>query len=140
MSVQTSPEEHAGLLDRLGSVVTELQQVEMDEMAPAAQLQFVRDLEVLRRRLDHGTDRATGLLDASAAFSLDGHRNARDAVKHLGRLSGGEALGRTQTIRALRLLPVVAEAYTTGRIPTRPHAAHRPRGRQPSGRSAPRGS
>jgi hypothetical protein len=118
MSRDTTGVEQSTLLDRLGSVVAELQQVDMDEIEPAEQLRFVRDLEVVRRKLDHGTDRATGLVDAAAAFGVDGHRNVRDAVKHLGRLSGADALGRTQTVRALRLLPVVAEAYAAGRIPT----------------------
>ena len=105
------------LLERLSSVVGELQEVELETMAPDEQLQFVRTVEVLRRRLEHGSDRATGLLDATAAYSLDGHRNVRNAVKHLGRLTGAEALGRTQTIRALQLLPAVEEAYAAGRIP-----------------------
>lgn len=78
----------------------------------------MRRLESARRRVDHGTDRAVGHLDASAAFSLDGHRNARSAVKHLGRLPGSDALGRIQTVAALRDLPAVEAGYAAGRIPT----------------------
>ncbi|MGK2929288.1 MAG: DUF222 domain-containing protein [Acidimicrobiales bacterium] len=104
-------------LNRLATAVAEVQEVSFDTMAPAEQLRYVRLLEVARRRVEHGADRATGLLDASAAFSVDGHRNVRNAVKHLGRLSGSEALVRTQTIRALQLLPVVEAAYAAGRIP-----------------------
>ena len=105
------------LLERLSSVVGELQEVELSTMAPEEQLQFVRTVEALRRRVEHGSDRVTGLLDATAAFSLDGHRNVRNAVKHIGRLTGAEARGRTQTIRALQVLPGVEEAYAAGRIP-----------------------
>lgn len=108
----------AEVLDRLEAAVAVLQAVELAEMPPAEQLRFVRRLEVLGRRLDAGTDRATALLDATAAFSLDGHRNVGSAVTHLGRLSGAEALGRMQTIRAVRELPVVAAAYEAGRVPT----------------------
>lgn len=104
-------------LERLRSALDDVQHVEFTTMAPTEQLQYVRMLEVARRRLEHGVDRATGLLDASAAFSVDGHRNVRNAVKHLGRLSGSEALGRTQTIRALQLLPEVEAAYAAGLIP-----------------------
>ena len=105
-------------LDALEMAVGLVQAAGLDELSPAAELSVTRRLEVLRRRLDHGTDRAAGHLDASCAFSLDGHRNARCALKHLGRLSGAEAHGRTQTARALRELPAVEAAYGRGEIPT----------------------
>ncbi|WP_436793344.1 HNH endonuclease [Actinospongicola halichondriae] len=88
------------------------------DAAPATELSSVRRLEKVRRRLDHGTDRAAGHLDTSAAFSLDGHRHARSALKHLGRLPGSAALGRVTTARALRDLPAVEAAYARGGIPT----------------------
>ena len=72
----------------------------------------------MRRRLDHGTDLAAGHLDVSAAFSLDGHKTAKGALKAIGRLSGSEAHGRVQTSRALRRLPLVEAAYARGEIPT----------------------
>jgi hypothetical protein len=90
---------------------------DLDQLSAEEELQLVRRLEVLRRRLDAATDRAAGHLDRSAAFSLDGHRSAKGALKAIGRLSGSEAHGRTQTARALRELPVVAAAYEAGEIP-----------------------
>ena len=105
-------------LDALEAAVGMIQAAGLDDMSPEAELLATRRLEVLRRRLDHGTDRAAGHLDASCAFSLDGHRNARCALKHLGRLSGSEAHGRTQTARALRELPAVEAAYARGDVPT----------------------
>jgi hypothetical protein len=38
-------------------------------------------------------------------------------LKAIGRLPGGEALGRVQTARALRVLPLVEAAYRSGEIP-----------------------
>ena len=105
-------------LDALESEISSLQAVDLDVLNPADELATLRRLEVLRRRLDHATDRAAGHLDRSCAFGLDGHRNARSALKHLGRLSGGEAHGRVQTARALRDLPAVEAAYASGAIPT----------------------
>ena len=105
-------------LDALEAAVGLVQDAGLDDLTPEAELLATRRLEVLRRRLDHGTDRAAGHLDASCAFSLDGHRNARCALKHLGRLSGSEAHGRTQTARALRELPAVEAAYARGEVPT----------------------
>lgn len=108
----------AGSLDTLDAAVFMLQRIDLDGLEPEATLQLVRRLEVERRRLDHATDRIAGHLDDSGAFSSDGHRNARSALKHLGRLSGAEAHGRIQSARALRRLPAVDAAYARGSIPT----------------------
>jgi hypothetical protein len=78
----------------------------------------VRELEVLRRRVDAATDRLAGHLDTSGAYGIDGHRNAKAALKHLGRLPGPEAAARVRTARMLRRLPAVAAAYERGEIPT----------------------
>ncbi|HSP02560.1 MAG TPA: DUF222 domain-containing protein [Acidimicrobiales bacterium] len=104
----------AVLEDAVGLV----QAADLGGLSPREELALVRRLEVLRRRLDHGTDVAAGHLDASAAFSLDGHKTAKGALKAIGRLSGSEAHGRVQTSRALRRLPLVEAAYAEGRIPT----------------------
>ncbi len=104
-------------LDALDAAVVLVQTADLDA-APADELAATRRLEAARRRLDHGTVRVVGHLDTSAAFSLDGHRNARCALKHLGRLPGAEALGRLTTARALRDLPAVEAAYALGQIPT----------------------
>ena len=117
-STGVEPPDVTDALDALEAEISSLQRVEFDVLGPAEELASIRRLEVLRRRLDHATDRAAGHLDQSCAFSLDGHRNARSALKHLGRLSGGEAHGRVQTARALRELPAVEAAYASGSIPT----------------------
>lgn len=103
-------------LDALEHAADLLQAAELDA-APADELLAARRLETVLRRIGHGTDRAAGHLDLSCAFSLDGHTNARAALKHLGRLSGRESLGRVQTARALQHLPAVEAAYAAGKIP-----------------------
>lgn len=105
-------------LGALEEAVELVQRAGLDDLSPAEELALVARLEVLRRRLDHGTDRAAGHLDRSAAFSLDGHKTAKGALKAIGRLSGSEAHGRVQTARALRQLPLVEAAYARGEIPT----------------------
>ena len=105
------------LLDDAERVVADLQAVDLDELSAREELDVIRRIEAVRRRLDHATDRATDHLDRSCAFSLDGHRNVRGALKHLGRLSGAEAFGRCQTTRVLRELPYVATAYESGSLP-----------------------
>jgi hypothetical protein len=105
-------------LDALEEAVSRFQEAHLDHLSAREELALAGRLEVLRRRLDAGTDRAAGHLDRSAAFSLDGHKSAKGALKAIGRLSGREAHGRIQTSRALRHLPLVEAAYARGEIPT----------------------
>jgi hypothetical protein len=105
-------------LKALEAAVGMVQAVDLDGLSPKEELALVGRLEKLRRRLDHGTDRTVAHLDASAAFSLDGHKTAKGALKAIGRLSGSEAHGRVQTSRALPRLPLVEAAYGRGEIPT----------------------
>jgi len=105
-------------LKALEVAVGMVQAVDLDGLSPKEELALVGRLEKLRRRLDHGTDRTVGHLDTSAAFSLDGHKTAKGALKAIGRLSGSDAHGRVQTSRALSRLPLVEAAYARGEIPT----------------------
>ncbi|MCO8128767.1 HNH endonuclease [Acidimicrobiia bacterium EGI L10123] len=105
-------------LDMLEVAVGMVQAADLDGLSPKEELALVGRVEKLRRRLDHGTDRTVAHLDASAAFSLDGHKTAKGALKAIGRLSGSEAHGRVQTSRALPRLPLVEAAYARGEIPT----------------------
>lgn len=102
----------------LGEAVERFASVDLDALTAYEQLALVRRVEVLRRRLDAGTDRLSGHVDRTAAFSLDGHRSVKGALKAIGRLSGAEALGRARTARALRQLPLVEAAYVRGAVPT----------------------
>ena len=92
--------------------------VDLDGLSDRELLVAVRDLEVAGRRLDAAKDRLAGHLDRTRAFREDGHRTAKAAVKHLGRLPGAEAHARVLVERKLRRLPKVADAYRRGEIPT----------------------
>lgn len=104
-------------LDALEVAVEQVSCAELDQLSAAEELAVIGRLERLRRRLDAGTDRAAGHLDRAAAFSLDGHKSAKGALKAIGRLSGSEAHGRVQTARVLRRLPLLEAAYERGEIP-----------------------
>ena len=54
----------------LGRAVTALAAVDAAELLPAQQLALLEEIEPLRRRLDHVTDRATGAVDASGAYGI----------------------------------------------------------------------
>jgi hypothetical protein len=106
------------MLGALGTAVDWLQSVDLAELDPRELLALMARVEVVRRKLDAGTDRLVDRCDTTAAYCADGHKSPKPAVKHLGRLSGPEAHGRVQTARQLRRLPAVAAAYGAGQIPT----------------------
>lgn len=118
MSLTAVRSELADSLDALDVAVQQLQSADLDQLSAKEELELVRRLEVIRRRIDAGTDRAAAHLDRSAAFSFDGHKSAKGALKAIGRLSGSEAHGRVQTARALPELPLVSAAYERGELPT----------------------
>lgn len=95
-----------------------LSAVDLDSLPPAQQLALLEELEARRRRLDHVTDCATGAVDASGAYGIDGHRTPKAAVKARCRVSGPEAHGRVRSQRVLRQMPAVAAAQASGTVPT----------------------
>ncbi|HEX9683756.1 MAG TPA: DUF222 domain-containing protein [Acidimicrobiales bacterium] len=110
------PVEHA--VGALTDAVTDLQALDLEGLSAEEAMALTRAVEVVRRRLDAGTDRLAGHLDETAKHLVDGHRTAKAALGHLGRLSGAEAFGRVRTARMLRALPAVAAAYERGELPT----------------------
>ncbi len=85
---------------------------------PRDLLQLVREVEVIARRLDAVRTVLADAVDRSGAHGVDGHRTAKAALVHLGRLSGPEAHRRVRTARALRSLPAVGAAFAAGTVPT----------------------
>ena len=80
-------------------------------------LALVRDLEAVGRRLSAVQIDLAGVVERSGAYGVDGHRTAKAALVHLGRISGAEAHRRVHTARAMRMLPQVAASFSAGRIP-----------------------
>ncbi|QGG96602.1 HNH endonuclease [Actinomarinicola tropica] len=105
-------------LSALARAVDLLGAVDLDALDARSEMALVRDVEVLRRRLDAVTDRMAGHLDESQAFAVDGLASAGVAVRHLGRLPHGEARARVQCARVLRDLPALAAAHAAGEVPT----------------------
>ncbi len=105
-------------VDALEQAVASFLSADLGQLSAAEELRLVGRLEKVRRRLDAGTDRSVGHLDRSGAFSLDGYKSAKGALKGIGRITGREAHGRVRTARALCDVPLVAAAYERGEIPT----------------------
>ncbi|HSL57205.1 MAG TPA: DUF222 domain-containing protein, partial [Acidimicrobiales bacterium] len=100
------------------AAVVAYQSLDLEVMDAPEVWAVVRRAEVVRRQMDHGTDRLAGHVDRTGAYGVDGHRNAKAALVHLGRLPGPEATQRLSRARALRWLPCVADAYRRGAVPT----------------------
>jgi hypothetical protein len=107
-----------GVVGALTDAVGDLQALDLDALSAGEAMGLCRAVEVVRRRLDAGTDRLAGHLDDTAKHVVDGHRTAKAALAHLGRLSSAEAFARVRTARMLNLLPEVAAAYERGELPT----------------------
>jgi len=113
-AIRPQLEEVAGLDAGVAALAAlDLELLEAEEM-----LGLVGGVDVLARRLDAFQVRLAGALDRSGAYTVDGHRSARAALRHLGRLGGPEAARRVRTARALRNLPEVGSAFDAGRVPT----------------------
>lgn len=105
------------LLDELIGVVAGLQAHDLGRLTAKESLALVRTVEVAQRRLEHVATRLAGHLDATGAYGVDGHRSAKAALVHIGRLPGAEAHARVQTARALRSLPGVEAVFAEGEAP-----------------------
>ncbi|HSL58497.1 MAG TPA: DUF222 domain-containing protein, partial [Acidimicrobiales bacterium] len=106
------------VLADLAAAVVAYQNLDLEVLDAPEVLAVVREAEVVRRQMDHGTDRLAGHVDRTGAYGVDGHRNAKSALVHLGRLPGPEATQRLSRARAMRWLPCVADAYRRGTVPT----------------------
>ncbi|HUW00979.1 MAG TPA: DUF222 domain-containing protein [Acidimicrobiales bacterium] len=105
-------------LERMAAGVEALAAVDARELQAKTLVAMVREVEVLRRRLDAATTGLADAVDRTAAYRIDGHASATSCLKHLGRLAGGEAAGRVKGAAALRRLPLVTKSFGEGRIPS----------------------
>ncbi|MEM7141521.1 MAG: DUF222 domain-containing protein [Actinomycetota bacterium] len=84
-----------------------------DEAAAA-----VARLERERRRIDAEQVALLDRIDRSGAYLSDGHFSARVMMRLHAHLSGPEASQRDRVMRALRDLPMIADAYADGMLGT----------------------
>jgi hypothetical protein len=72
----------------------------------------------LRDRLDAAISEALGAFDDAAQWALDSCHSLTDWLRSKGRCSGGEAARAAATARRCRRLPVTAEAWRSGGLPS----------------------
>lgn len=77
---------------------------------------LIDEVEAVARRVRSVQVTLVDEIDRSGAHRVDGHASAKVMVRHVARLSNAEACRRASSAKALRDLPVVAEAFAAGRI------------------------
>ncbi len=76
----------------------------------------IETLEIEARRIAARQADLLTDLDRSGLWAHDGHASAKVMIRHIGRLSSATASSRERISRAMRDLPIVAEAFRAGRI------------------------
>jgi hypothetical protein len=76
----------------------------------------VRAVEVCERRFRSLTLGVQDSIDRRGLHKADGHASAKVMVRHVARLSDGEAARRALAVRMLRAMPAVAAAFAAGAI------------------------
>lgn len=76
----------------------------------------VATTEVLARRFAAAQVDVLDAVDRTQAYRRDGHFNAKNMVRHEGRLAGARASGRQKSMRMMRDLSDVRDAFWEGRI------------------------
>jgi hypothetical protein len=77
---------------------------------------IIESLEVVGRRVGAAQVDAMEALDKSQQYLIDGHTSAKVMVRHVGRLSAGEAAARDRCAQAGRDLPGLADAHRAGEV------------------------
>jgi hypothetical protein len=77
-------------------------------------LECIREIEKARRRADFAAD----AVDDHGFYGPDGHANAKVMVRHVGRLSHGEAADRARSMKVCRAMPTLAAKARSGELPT----------------------
>ena len=104
----------------LGAVDGRVERVdaELSERNDSEIIDLVAELEVLGRQVAALQLAVMDQIDDRRLYADDGHASAKVMVRHLGRLSAGEAAGREKARKALHMLAAVKEAYAEGSIGT----------------------
>jgi hypothetical protein len=79
---------------------------------------LVTELEMLSRRVGALSLAVMDEIEGRGLHHDDGHVSPKVMVRHLGRLSPGEAAGREKSRQMLRRLPAVRDAYFSGEVGT----------------------
>ena len=83
---------------------------------PCGVIDEITALEVEARRIAARQAELLAEIDRSGGFAADGHASAKVMVRHVGRLSSATASSRDRIARAMRDLPVLADAFRSGEI------------------------
>ena len=89
---------------------------DFDARDPDAVIDSVQSLDQLANMVEARRARLFSDIAGSGAYLLDGHANARVAVRHMGKLSNRTSLARQRNARMAKDLPLIEAAWAEGTL------------------------
>ena len=106
----------AGAIDGLAAAVDALVEAGVAPHDAGDARTLITELETATRRLQAVQVDLVDEIDRSGAHRVDGHHSAKVMVRHVANLSNAEAHRRAAAGKAMRVMPEVREAFSSGRI------------------------
>ena len=106
----------ATAIDATNRAITQLFEAGISPVDGRDAVAWLREIEVLRRRIDAAATMLVGEIDRRELHADDGHASASVMARHVARVAGAEAAARGKTATACRHLPHLAQAWADGRI------------------------
>jgi len=118
MELGVANTEMAEAIDTIGSGIDALFTAGLKPVNSRDAITCIRQIEVLRRRIDAAAVELQTEIDDACFHGADGHGSAKIMVRTYAKLSNDEAAARDKTRKVLAALPEVAAAYRAGHIGT----------------------
>jgi 5-methylcytosine-specific restriction endonuclease McrA len=106
----------AGAFAALDAALDELLAVGVTPADAADACGLIQRLEAVGSRVDAAQRRLLGEVDRTGVYGFDGHTSAKAMMRHVGRLSPGEANLRAREQRTLAAMPAFSAAFCAGDV------------------------
>ena len=103
-------------LAKIGEGLDELLKAGLDPSGSRDAVEVIRAIESVGRRVAAAQSELVDVIDQRALYSADGHTSAKVMVRHVAKLSAGEAAGRVKVAKMLRDLPEIARRLRAGSL------------------------
>jgi len=108
--------ESAEALAKIGEGLDELLAAGLDPSGSRDAVEVIRAIESVGRRVAAAQSELVDVIDKRALYSADGHTSAKVMVRHVAKLSAGEAAGRVKVAKMLGDLPEIARRLRAGSL------------------------
>lgn len=108
--------ESASALEKVAEGLDELLASGVEPSNSGAAIEVIRAVESVTRRIAAVQSELLDVIDRRVLYAADGHTSAKVMVRHVAKLSAGEAAGRAKTARMLSDLDEVAGQFRRGEL------------------------